>query len=404
MKKRTSFRRLPRPLRAANGPRNHTKPSLTGNALLALAGLLLCPAGAVGQAWHWEAETVDTAASFSSLAVDQEGNLHIAYSKDGEGIKYGFRPAQSPRWFSMVLEKATSYTALALDPQGNPHVCYTPGVLKYAHWNGQKWNVQEIAPDSGQISFTCSVAVSPEGNPQLIWYHYKTRDRALYLHLKYAILRDGTWMVRTVDFDGQTGKWNSMALDPDGSPHLSYSAYTRGSLKYARWDGKRWAVTTVDGKKHGVRGATRGMGNSVSVGPKGEAHISYFEGLTLKYARREENAWAIRTIDRLSPAVGIGFLGLRSSLVLDKNGDPHIIYGDAGALKHAYWDGEQWRIQLIAAGGMGQYRYTSATVDQEGSLHVSYTDGLDGSLKVATGRLVMQALENGSKEAAKGKN
>ncbi len=89
--------------------------------------------------------------------------------------------------------------------------------------------------------------------------------------------------------------------------------------------------------------------------------------------------------------MGVGWAGPLSSLVLDRRGTPHIFYGDFGALKHAYWDGQKWRIQVIEVGGGGAYKYTSATIDSNDTINVSYKVPSDGTLKIATGRLMSQA-------------
>ncbi len=358
-------------------------------AFFVLAVLLLLPAGTKAQTWNWKIETVDQSGIFTSLVADRLGNVHISYVNRKQGVKYGFRPAGSSQWFTMNLGKAEDgYTHLALDSQGNPNLCYTAyEKLTYGRFQDGKWAIQDVSPGSGLISFSCSVAVGPDGTPHLVWYQYYDRERSLYLHLKYAALKDGVWMARTVDFDGETGKWNSMALDAQGNPRIAYSAFRKGDLKYAFWNGKGWVVTTVDSRTYGKTEGVRGLGNSLALSPDGAAQVSYFEDLLLKFARQQGATWKIEVVDSLSPLVGVGWLGLWSSLVLDSYGGPHIIYGDYGALKHAYRDGKEWRVQVIESGGPGQYKFTSAAIDPNDTLFVSYQDPTDDSLRVAVGRV-----------------
>ncbi len=352
-------------------------------ALVALMGLFLFPGAVKGQAWVWKTETVDQSGKFTSLVTDDLGNLHIAYLKDGEGIKYGFRPAGSSKWFTMVLDPSGGFVRLTVDQQGNPHICSTHGVMKYGHWDGQKWNMQQIAPGSGDIFFSCSVAVGADGTPHTTWYQYGGRDGKAYLHLRYAVLKDGVWLARTIDFDGETGKWNSMVVDARGNPHISYSAFFRGQLKYAHWNGKNWVVTAVDSRSQTSQ-QNRGMGNSLILDAQGNVHISYFDENGLKYARQQGNTWSIQSVDLASAVVD--WAGYRSSLVLDPRGFPHICYEDAGAVKHAYWDGEQWRIRVIVGSEGGQRRFSSMSMDRQGTLYISYIDSIDNSLKVAIGQ------------------
>jgi hypothetical protein len=76
--------------------------------------------------WKWSIETVDSAATFTSLAVDAEGNVHVAYASGSGGydLKYAFRPAGSSKWFNMLLEKeySTFATNIAVDAGENPHI------------------------------------------------------------------------------------------------------------------------------------------------------------------------------------------------------------------------------------------------------------------------------------------
>ena len=350
--------------------------------------LLLLPHSGSAQNWSWTTQDVDRFGRYAKLALDEHGNVHVSYLNVQEGVKYGFRPSGSTQWFTMTIDGWNDYenlsTNLAIDQQGNPHICYTPGVMKYAYWDGEEWHRELIAPGSGLIAYDCSVVVAPDGTPHLTWYQLSYGDFANYFHLRYAILRDGAWQVRTVDFDLETGKWNSMVLDAEGNPHLSYSAFNTG-LKYAYWNGKTWVVALVDGRT-GSNTRYRGMGNALSLDSEGKPRISYFEEHMLKYAQQKDGQWSIELLDLLSPMVGVGWAGLHSSLVMDRDGFPHIAFGDAGTLKHVYWDGSKWRIEVVAAGGAGQYRYPSLVIDQQDNLYISYQVPSDQSLKVAVGR------------------
>ena len=75
--------------------------------LLSLAFLLAASSALYGQVptWNWTEETIDAQqARFPSIAADGDGNIHLVYSSDTEGFKYGFRPAGSKHWFTMPIE------------------------------------------------------------------------------------------------------------------------------------------------------------------------------------------------------------------------------------------------------------------------------------------------------------
>src|SRR5258708_6240599 len=317
-------------------------------SMLLLLTASVCPLAGVSSGegtWTWTTETVDQAGEFTSLAADKDGNLHVSYSTGTGAIKYAFRQAETGKWFTRVVDSGEAYTDLALDSQGNPHICYPFRVMKYANWDGKTWKVQTIATDTARIAFSCAVEVSPDGVPHLIWYRDQNADNSLFTHLKYAELKDGVWAVRTVDWDTQTGKFESMTLDSHGNPVLSYDAWVKGELKFARWDGNAWDIRTVDDRGRAGNSYNIGMGNSIALDSHDQALMSYEERNVLKLARQQGSRWAIEKVDTIN-TLG-GWVGFRTSLALDRQGFPHIAYDDAGTLKHAFWDGQKWHIEVI---------------------------------------------------------
>ena len=59
--------------------------------LLGFGSVFLANASAQTK-WTWKTENVDSAAHFTSLAVDKSGNVHVAYAGGtGSELKYAFR-------------------------------------------------------------------------------------------------------------------------------------------------------------------------------------------------------------------------------------------------------------------------------------------------------------------------
>src|SRR5262249_11501591 len=95
------------------------------------------------------------------------------------------------------------------------------------------------------------------------------------------------------------------------------------------------------------------------------------------------DTWKIQKVDAIT-SLG-SWVGYLSGLDFDSAGNPHISYEDAGALKHAYWDGKSWRIQLLVGAGVEPYRFSSLGIGSHDDIYISYRDPQDGSLKVAIG-------------------
>lgn len=357
--------------------------------LLVFLFVLLVPcASAAAQSWKWTTETVDSAGKFMSLVFDSVGNLHMSYALDDSGIRYAYRPRGSQQWFKMMLVSGASkvsYTGITVDRQDFPYICFTPGTMQLAHYDGSRWDTQQIAPGAGRIFYACSVAVSADGTPHVTWYQERTAEDLNYLHFKYAVLKNGAWLAKTVDFDPQTGKWNMMLLDSEGNPHVSYDCYVFGQLKYAVFDGKKWGIRTIDSRR-GSNEPLRGMGNSLHLNPDGTALISYYDENSLKFARQTGDKWSIETVDSIK---WLGsWVGYRSSLAVDHAGGPHIVYEDASTLKHAYLTPDGWTSQVLAPPGADQYRYSAIAVGPDDKLYVAFRDAFDGSVKMAVGTRV----------------
>jgi hypothetical protein len=352
-------------------------------AAACLAACLVLPSPLRAQAWNWRTEDVDTAGKFTSLVTDNDGNVHLSYS-DGLAIKYAFRPAgPSSKWFNMVIDGGDTYTSIAVDSQGHPHICYTARVLRYAQFDGSQWKTQTIATDTAPIYFSCAIAISPDGSPHISWYREKNADNSPYAHIKYTELQNGAWVIRTLDFDMQTGKFESMTLDAKGNPVLSFDAFVKGLLKFAHKVDGEWKVETVDFRGHTNNAYDLGMGNSVAIDRNGKPVISYEDGETIKFAHLVGDSWKVETVDSFHPLGG--WVGYRTIVAIDKDNRPHIAYDAGGPLKHAYWDGQKWRIETLARSGMVGARYCSMAIDKNNTIYISYADPQDGSLRVAVG-------------------
>lgn len=346
---------------------------------------LLASGIARAQTWSWTYDVIDLPAKSPSLAVDSSSNLHISYADGSGALKYGFRPANSSKWFFMVLDKQLGAfsTKLTLDSDNNPHICYTPGIIKYTRFDGKQWHTIQVAKDSGEIGYTCSIAISKEGVPHLTWYQL-SGPTLNYLHMRYAVLSGNAWLARTVDFDGETGKWNWMVLDPQGNPILSYSAWVNGELRIAHWNGKQWEFSTADSRTRSPGEYNIGEGNSLVLDSAGKLHVSFYSEKTVKYAHLVGEDWKVEVVDQFT-WLG-GWAHFRSSIVLDKQGRPHICYEDAGVVKHAYWDGKKWRIQILARNGLESIRYATMAIDRDDNIYIAFRDPEDNTLKLATGR------------------
>jgi hypothetical protein len=354
---------------------------LGASLFVILALFFLFPVGTAAQTYTWTTQVIDIEGGDSSIVVDHDGNIHVSYHYPTHAVlKYAFLPAGSSHWFTMPIDDLLGdfLTRITVDDKGNPYICYSPKVLKFAHFDGGHWSVQQIDPGNGVVNYYCSVRVGANGDPQVSWYVESG------VWLRYAVLHDGVWTARNIDAEGGPGKFNSMVLDAQGNPHVSYIGLVGVKLKYAHFDGKEWIRTIVDSQDMDRAGLDRGMGNSIALDSHGNPMISYFDTGSLKFARLQNGKWNLERIDTFPPSMPWSWRSFRSTVMLDRQGNPHIGYESVLGIKHAWWDGTKWHTQLIL-GPSGITTDGSMTMDAKDNLYFCYTDPVDRSLKLAIG-------------------
>jgi hypothetical protein len=352
---------------------------------LAIGIFLAIPHSSRAQNWTWTSEDVDAQGESTWIAADADGNLHVSYyAITGGQLKYAFRPTGGSKWFTMTLEHSLGFfvTRITVDSNSNPHICYTPRVTKYAHWDGQKWHLQEVDPGSGVVGFWCTINVGSDNKPQISWY----LEGGTYY--RYATLKDGVWAAQSIEGGNGAlpGKWNSMVLDAQNRPQMSYTWFPTGQLKYTAFDGKNWKITLVDAPNESP-GGTRGMGSSIILDSQANPMIVYYTEDALKMARYVDGKWKKEIVEQLPPFGPLySWRSFRSSLVLDSKGHPHIGFESLKGLEHAWWDGKQWRSQILIAALGNTFFDNAMAIDKNDNLFISFRDPVDGSLKVLAGR------------------
>lgn len=177
------------------------------------------------------------------------------------------------------------------------------------------------------------------------------------------------WEIETVDSVGSVGSNNSIALDTNNYPHISYLDVTNNDLKYAKWTGSSWSTQTIDSV------GLVGWRTSIALDSNNNPHIVYLDGTnnTLKYAKWTGASWSIETIEGSDSG-----WGHNTSIMLDASNYPHIAYFDTTRHpKYARWNGVIWIIQGIDLPNEVRDETISLALDSNYFPHVAYTEGIN---------------------------
>jgi hypothetical protein len=374
--------------------------------LLVIALFTACIAATAGvtEPDNWQIETVDPSGTGlnSTLRIDKNGNAHICYVQPlGGPLKYGYWEHNLKRWFTMVVDDNSNGCALTLDSKQNPHISYEDfgtaigSRLRYAYWDGTTWKKQVIPINSEVVGSYNSIALDLNDNPTIAFYEYRgPRGSDIRIRLRTVMWNGKYWEMRTIDGQEGSGKVNSMLADPQGHLHLAYAQVVVGELRYAFWNGKLWNLETVESSEQAQLQYV-GLNCALALDKQGSPHVTYLNRATLqiKYGVRKNGRWYTEVVDRIT---GIPGELDRNSIALDSEGRPYIGYYDArlGLLKVAHKEASRWYVETVDRNSAGD---TSSMQIDEGFLWISYADEGSQSLKVAHRKVETGELSVGAK-------
>lgn len=181
------------------------------------------------------------------------------------------------------------------------------------------------------------------------------------------------WQIQTVATRGITGRNSALVLDSADQPHISFVEEQQqpgrnyAYLLYGRWDGIRWQQTTIDS------GPDFGSETAIVLDTLDNPHILYTargNDLELRHAYWDGTDWQINVLES-SVSKDIAF-------DLDSNDRLHVIYikneVSNKELSYAIWDGITWQTEILAANQMAIYESLSMVLADNDQPHLSYFD------------------------------
>jgi hypothetical protein len=266
--------------------------------------------------------------------------------------------------------------AIAVDTNDIPHVAYLlesqPGYVRHAMMEGNAFT--ESLVHEAYYYGPLDIAISPESNyPAIAVHNHDDEDEDVYV-------RDvtGTWNRLQVAHNGHDGWDNSIAYDAQGIIHTtSVDPQNFGSdigVEYAFYDDGEWQVEEI-----GSGPIPYMFSTSLDIDSEGDPHVVYFSpgNDAAMYAVRKDGSW---THEMIEPEGGYF-----PNIALDAMNNPHISFyketGDnAGDIRYATKKGDLWTIQtidmlnLVPISFTGARHVTAIAVDDQNRPHVSYGD------------------------------
>jgi hypothetical protein len=242
----------------------------------------------------WNLTNVDSDDYFASdisIAVDESGTVHIGYTNltesDDDEVRYAYSTTDG--WEREIVESdpdsaAFSSCSIAVDQNGNPHLAYLGpgnfmGTGRYMYRDGSGWT--QLEGFDAQVCLSLTLA----GQNEVPTVAYQTSDTGdlvvssdSYYWLEHVL--DGDYAPVSVD----------IGSDGNGDYHVAYHAYQDANtqaMKYAYRLGAFDESVSVDIEQVGTDGMLYPIYASTAVDGAGSAHFAYYCGgrEELRYAR-----------------------------------------------------------------------------------------------------------------------
>lgn len=265
--------------------------------------------------------------SWVDIAVNDEDLCRVSFLRSG--ILYYSAYISPIGWQTEIVNPLVNsdFTSIALDPTGYARITSydnIAGSLVFVAWNGIGWEIQPVTTVGDQGEYN-SLVVDPDGTPHVAF----TADDPSN-SVKYAC-RDqyGDWQVSLVDTPPGNPAGISLAIDDGGFPHISYS--TPSEIRYAHLEGSSWTVEIVDAIDTGLNE----LDTSLALDQFGYPHIAHCmcSGDSLMYSVNQGGGWETEAVCAISPDMSGD-----PDLALDSMGRPHIAFSSEDDLKYAFND------------------------------------------------------------------
>ena len=364
----------------------------------------------------WERILVagDSISKSSEAAMDENGGIHVAYYIDGLFDDIGYAAVRSlahrpqfeiepdlPNGVLLGAENGTIYGtpsefldlteytvwantsrtsafttfSMNVDWELMASVDYletprnsaiTPITFNWTAWSSGVINSTSSVYTPGQSGDYNSIAVDSNDKVHIVFYRNDNSN------LYHATNASGSWVISSIETNNNVGKYCSLAIDSNDGLHVSYQYNSGNALKYAykASGSSTWSRTTVDG--------TGGKFTSIAIDSNDKPHIAYRDsGGDVGYAEKTGSSWTYGTVQTAGDIAS-------TSIAIDSDDHIHIAYYDSSNddMYHLTDTSGSWVRTFVEdigwnAAGMSTDIAIDPTTDQPG---ISYLDASATSL------------------------
>jgi hypothetical protein len=342
---------------------------------------------------------------YTSIALDTFDNPHIAYYDAANGnLKYAFKGYSNWSINTIDADNDTGlFASIAVGRDATDkkftHFSYydaTAKDLRYAKWSATDAKVIERTSVDGNsnddVGQYTSMALTYENDqkPRISYYVYVDSSNAF---LKFAKYNGSSWEKQLVTPAGQqSGKFTSLALDKNNTPHITYLNTSSSRLKLAIPDSNTtWSTTEIASVGGSVYSSL--AINTKVADAQADARVSFFDAGTgvLKFATQTGQAtWNTVSVDNSTD------LGSFNSVAFDSAGNPHIVFFDDtnDDLMYVKWNGTAWEGPSVVDQNGVTGLYNDIAIGPDGKIHIAFYNYGSTCLRYATGGPGAWAIEN----------
>jgi len=230
--------------------------------------------------------------------------------------------------------------SIAVDEDGGVHICYhdtNASALMYAYRTIDGDWIIEVLDNSSLVGKQNSMSIDSDGIVHIAYLDYEFQD------LKYARKDlDGIWTIDSIDNGDLTGQYPSLKVDSSDGLHVIYYSQWEQVLKYAhKSEGQEWQISIVYSDP-----GFRCIGTDLQVDGEDTLHLAYVRYLSgdsgnLFYASKlVDQPW-----DFNGTLIDNAVEG-HISLAVDMQSNLHIVYTlhHGGAVQANKYGDQDWYI------------------------------------------------------------